>query len=185
MGAGDCFEELRALCTELRLDDWVRFTGRVPDDAVFTALSTADVGLSPDPKNPLNDVSTMNKTMEYMSFELPVVAFDLRETRVSAGEAAIYATPNDVDAYAAAIVELLEDESLRHSMGALGRARVEAELAWRHQRDHYVGVYDTLVHGGVRAEAAEPAEVELLGRSRHPLGQPAGQVAADSPPRKD
>ena len=59
-------------------------------------LSTADVGISPDPKNPLNDVSTMNKTMEYMAFGLPVVAFDLRETRISAGDAAVYATPNDV-----------------------------------------------------------------------------------------
>ena len=62
---------------------------------VARILSTADVGLSPDPKNPLNDVSTMNKTMEYMAFELPVVAFDLRETRVSAGDAAVYVEPND------------------------------------------------------------------------------------------
>ncbi len=63
-------------------------------------MSTADLGLSPDPKNPLNDVSTMNKTMEYMAFELPVVAFDLRETRVSAGDAGVYVTPNDVHDYA-------------------------------------------------------------------------------------
>ena len=62
----------------------------MPDETVADVLSTADVGLCPDPKNPLNDVSTMNKTMEYMAFGLPVVAFDLRETRVSAGEAASY-----------------------------------------------------------------------------------------------
>ena len=62
-------------------------------------ISTADIGLSPDPKNPLNDVSTMNKTMEYMAFELPVVAFDLVETRVSAQDAAVYATPDEVDEY--------------------------------------------------------------------------------------
>ena len=46
----------------------------------------------------------MNKTMEYMAFELPVVAFDLRETRVSAADAAVYVTPNDVREYAEAIV---------------------------------------------------------------------------------
>ena len=63
-------------------------------------MSTADIGLSPDPKNALNDVSTMNKTMEYMAYELPVVAFDLVETRVSAQDAAVYATPNQVDEYA-------------------------------------------------------------------------------------
>ena len=69
---------------------------------VAQVLSTADVGLCPDPQNPLNDVSTMNKTMEYMAFGLPVVAFDLRETRVSAGDAAVYVEPNDVGGYARA-----------------------------------------------------------------------------------
>ena len=80
----------------LNLTEYVTFTGRIPDADVSAILSTADVGISPDPKNPLNDVSTMNKTMEYMAFALPVVAFDLRETRISAGDAAVYATPNDV-----------------------------------------------------------------------------------------
>ena len=96
IGSGDCFDDLVALRDELGLADHVEFTGRVPDEFVTRILSTADVGLSPDPKNPLNDVSTMNKTMEYMAFELPVVAFDLRETRVSRGDAGVYVTPNDV-----------------------------------------------------------------------------------------
>jgi hypothetical protein len=48
--------------------------------ALIIVLSTADIGLSPDPKNPFNDLSTMNKSMEYMAFGLPAVAFDLRET---------------------------------------------------------------------------------------------------------
>jgi len=127
IGSGDCFRDLVTLRDEL---------GRV--------MSTADVGLSPDPKNPLNDVSTMNKTMEYMAFELPVVAFDLRETRVSAGDAAVYVTPNDVHEYARAIVALMDDEDRRAQMGKWGRARVERELAWSHQRRAYLGVYRRL-----------------------------------------
>jgi glycosyltransferase involved in cell wall biosynthesis len=152
IGAGDCFEELTALRDELGLGGYVEFTGRAPDELVFRVLSTADIGLSPDPKNPLNDLSTMNKTMEYMAFEVPVVAFDLRETRVSAGDAGVYVPPNDVSLYAGAIVELLDDEPRRRVMGALGRARVEEELAWRHQRPAYVGVYDRLL--GARQAAA-------------------------------
>jgi glycosyltransferase involved in cell wall biosynthesis len=144
MGSGDCFEQLVALRDELGLADFVTFTGRVPDDVVTSVLSTADVGLSPDPKNPLNDVSTMNKTLEYMSFRLPVVAFDLRETRVSAADAAVYATPNRIDSYAQAIVDLLDDAARRRVMGAIGRQRVESELSWDHQRDRYVAVYDRL-----------------------------------------
>ncbi len=145
VGTGDCFSDLVALRDELGLAAHVEFTGRAPDDLLFRVLSTADIGLSPDPKNPLNDVSTMNKTMEYMAFELPVVAFDLRETRVSAGDAGVYVEPNDVVLYAKATVELLDDEPRRRSMGAVGRQRVERELAWRHQRGAYVDVYDRLV----------------------------------------
>ena len=130
--------------TSLAWPDHVEFTGRAPDELVARIMSTADVGLSPDPKNPLNDVSTMNKTMEYMAFGLPVVAFDLRETRVSAGDAAVYVEPNDVHEYAEAIVALLDDEPRRALMGKLGRDRVEQELAWAHQERAYLGVYELL-----------------------------------------
>ena len=141
IGSGDCFDELVALRDELGLAGHVEFTGRAPDDLVARILSTADLGLSPDPKNPLNDVSTMNKTMEYMAYELPVVAFDLRETRVSAGDAAVYVTPNDVHEYASAVAELMDDAPRRHQLGKLGRIRVEQELAWSHQERAYLGVY--------------------------------------------
>jgi glycosyltransferase involved in cell wall biosynthesis len=144
IGGGDCFDEVVALRDELGLGDHVEFTGRVPDEAVEKVMSSADVGLSPDPKNPLNDVSTMNKTMEYMAYELPVVAFDLQETRVSAGEAAVYVEPNDVEKYARAIVDLLDDVPRRRRMAAFGRRRVELVLAWNHQKKAYLAVYDNL-----------------------------------------
>ncbi|MGH3150134.1 MAG: glycosyltransferase family 4 protein [Streptosporangiaceae bacterium] len=144
IGSGDCFNDLVALRDELGLAGVVEFTGRAPDELVTRILSTADIGLSPDPKNPLNDLSTMNKSMEYMAFELPVVAFDLRETRVSTGDAAVYVKPNDVREYAEAIVGLLDDEQKRARLGKLGRARVEQELAWSHQERAYLGVYQRL-----------------------------------------
>jgi glycosyltransferase involved in cell wall biosynthesis len=148
IGKGDCFDDLVALRDELGLAGHVEFTGRAPDEFVGRILSTADVGLSPDPKNPLNDLSTMNKTMEYMAFELPVVAFDLRETRVSAGDAGVYVEPNDVHKYATAIVALMDDEPRRAMLGKLGRARVEQELAWDHQARAYLGVYRRMTGNG-------------------------------------
>ncbi|TCC23699.1 glycosyltransferase WbuB [Kribbella speibonae] len=144
MGGGDSFDDVVALRDELGLTDYVEFTGRVPDETVRAVMSTADLGLSPDPKNPLNDVSTMNKTMEYMAFELPVVAFDLVETKVSAADAAVYVEPNDVAQYGEAIVELLDDQVRRRRMAKLGRDRVERVLAWRHQQKAYLEVYDHL-----------------------------------------
>jgi glycosyltransferase involved in cell wall biosynthesis len=152
IGKGDSFDELVALRDELNLGDHVEFTGRAPDELVRRVMSTADVGLSPDPKNPLNDVSTMNKTMEYMAFELPVLAFDLRETRVSAAAAGVYVTPNDVHEYATALVELMDDVPRRARLGKLGRVRVEQHLAWGHQRVAYLDVYRRLT--GRAASAA-------------------------------
>jgi len=148
IGSGDCYDELVALRDELGLAGTVEFTGRAPDELVMRIMSTAQAGLSPDPKNPLNDVSTMNKTMEYMAFGLPVVAFDLRETRVSAGDAAVYVQPNDERQYAEAIVALLDDEPRRALMGKLARERVEQELAWSHQESTYLGVYKRVLGEG-------------------------------------
>jgi glycosyltransferase involved in cell wall biosynthesis len=145
MGAGDSYLELVSLRDELGLQEYVELPGRVPDSFVRKVLSTADLGLCPDPLNPLNDVSTMNKTMEYMAFGLPVVAFDLRETRVSAGEAAVYVEPNEVDLFAKVVVGLLDHPELRGPMGELGRERVVNELAWEHQRRAYLRVFDELV----------------------------------------
>jgi glycosyltransferase involved in cell wall biosynthesis len=152
MGGGDCYADLVAQRDRLGLAGYVDLPGRVPDSTVTAVFSTAEVGLSPDPLNPLNDVSTMNKTMEYMAFGLPVVAFDLRETRVSAQDAARYVDPGDVEGYARAIVELLDHPEERQEMGRRGRERVEQQLAWEHQSVAYVGVFDEL-SGRVRSRS--------------------------------
>ncbi|CRK49507.1 Putative glycosyltransferase (fragment) [Rhodococcus sp. RD6.2] len=141
MGAGDAFDDLVALSEQLGLADMVEFPGRVPDEYVVRCLSTADVCLSPDPLNPLNDVSTMNKVVEYMAMARPVVSFDLVEARVSAGDAALYAAPNDEAAFAAAVDELLDDPERRSRMGQAGRARVEQGLSWTESRRALLGFY--------------------------------------------
>jgi glycosyltransferase involved in cell wall biosynthesis len=152
MGAGDCYAELTALRDRLGLQDYLELPGRVPDDLVLEVLSTADLGLSPDPKNPLNDLSTMNKTMEYMAFGLPVVAFDLKETRVSAADAAVYVPDGDIPGFAQAVVDLLDDEAARASRGRTGRRRIDSELGWPHQRASYLAVYRGLTGWPERVE---------------------------------
>lgn len=94
-----------------------------------------------DLKTPLNDVSTINKTMEYMAYALPSVSFDLIETQVSGGDSVLYVPSGDVGAFADAVERLLEDPDLRISMARRARARVSAELDWRPQAMAYVGVY--------------------------------------------
>ena len=73
------------------LEAYFTFTGALYGDDLLAALNVIDIGVSPDPKNPMNDISTMNKVMEYMTLEKPLVQFDLTEGRVSAGDASLYA----------------------------------------------------------------------------------------------
>ena len=79
-------------------------------------LSTADVCVAPDPKDALNDISSMNKIVEYMAVGKPIVAFDLREMRISADAAAVYVAANDVAAFGDAIVQLLGPPQQRADM---------------------------------------------------------------------
>ncbi|BBY59368.1 glycosyltransferase family 4 protein [Mycolicibacterium sarraceniae] len=148
MGAGDSYDDMVALSSQLGLDDVVAFPGRVPDEYVQRCLSTADVCLSPDPRNPLNDVSTMNKVLEYMAMSRPIVSFDLIEARHSAGEAAIYVPANDEAAFAQAISDLLEDPARRAEMGQIGRTRLEEQLSWEFSRQQLVGFYRHLIPNG-------------------------------------
>ena len=144
MGFGDCYDDLRAMCTRLGLDDCVTFTGRANLETIADELSLADVGLCPDLKSPLNDVSTMNKTMEYMAYALPSVAFDLVETRVSGGDTVLYVPSGDATAFADQVERLLDDDDLRCAMGREARRRVSEELDWNAQAVRYRSVFERL-----------------------------------------
>lgn len=145
IGDGDHAPALRTMARELGIQADVLFTGRVSDAELVRYLSTADVCLSPDPANGLNEFHTMNKTMDYMALGKPVVAFDLAETRTSADTAALYATPNDVGEFAAQIERLLDDPALREQLGQEGRRRVVEALAWEHSIPSLLAAYDTVL----------------------------------------
>ena len=175
MGFGDCLEQLRADCTARGLDDVVTFTGRVDRAQIAEHLSTADVGLCPDAKSPLNDVSTMNKTMEYMAYALPSVCFDLVETRVSGGDTVLYAPAGDVTGFTDHVERLLDDEELRVGLGLRARQRVCDALDWRQQAEVYVSVFRDLlgpVLQAPRPRAAAEAVRPVGDADRDELGRP-------------
>ena len=141
VGGGPSLAGLRTLVREQGLAEHITFTGRAPDQDLFEVLSTMDVGVNPDRVNAMNDKSTMNKIMEYMSLGKPIVQFDVTEGRVSAGNASLYALANDPVDMAEKIMSLLDDPARRATMGALGRTRVERELSWDHQVQPLLAAY--------------------------------------------
>jgi glycosyltransferase involved in cell wall biosynthesis len=151
VGAGTELEKLRSLTRDLGLDAYVTFTGRVSDEVLLEVLNTADVCVNPDVVNEMNDKSTMNKIMEYMAVAKPIVQFELKEGRVSAGEASLYARPNDPVDLAERILSLLDDPERRATMGKLGRARVEKDLSWQRQVPELLRAYETVFERVERA----------------------------------
>ena len=148
VGGGTSLQEMQDLSEALCVSDYVTFTGRVPDEQMLAMLNTADVCVNPDVANEMNDISTMNKIMEYMALGKPIVQFDLTEGRFSAQDASLYARKNDPKDLAEKILALLENESLRSEMGQFGRARVENELEWRYEAPKLLAAYEAL---GARA----------------------------------
>lgn len=168
VGDGDAMPTVRKRAAELGIDDRVLFTGYIQDAArVVEIIASCDVCLSPEPRNRLNESSTFVKVAEYMAVGRPVVAFDLYETRKTAGDAATYAVSDDAQAFADAIDDLLNDESKRQRLGALGRERVLAQLGWEHSERALLAAYDrAMVRAGMR---------HRQGRLVSPAATPAGE----------
>ncbi len=144
MGDGEQLAVLQELTSKLGLEEYVFFMGWLQREEMLHYLAICDIGLTPDPSNELNDRSTMLKTMEYMATSKPIVAFDLPETRISAQEAALYATHNSISEFADHIETLLNDTDLRVTMGRIGRQRVEEELCWERTSLYLLQAYSTL-----------------------------------------
>lgn len=141
VGGGPALDDLKAQAADLGLADHVTFTGRAPDEVLFSVLSSADVCVNPDRVNDMNDKSTMNKIMEYMAFSKAMVQFNVTEGRFSARDASLYAAENDTTDMADKLLELIDDPDRAAQMGAYGRQRVISDLSWDYQVDTLVAAY--------------------------------------------
>jgi glycosyltransferase involved in cell wall biosynthesis len=159
IGSGDAEASLRALASELGIEEQVWFTGRINDPNTIRAyLSSADICVQPDPSSPLNDKSTMIKIVEYMALGKPTVAFDLPETRISGGDSAIYVSNDDELEFARQVCGLLDDPVRRQRLGEIGRMRVVTALAWEYSVSELLRAYREGLGFAGEHRAVEPAQ---------------------------
>ncbi|MCI0714051.1 MAG: glycosyltransferase family 4 protein [Chloroflexi bacterium] len=142
IGPGDDLESLMQLAESLNIRDKIWFTGYQPEPRWRELLSSVDVCFVPDPANPLNEKSTMMKMMDYMALGKPIVAYDLTENRISGGDAVLYARPGEPEDLARQLMRLIEDESLRKSLGEEGRRRIQSHLAWEYSAENLRNLYE-------------------------------------------
>jgi glycosyltransferase involved in cell wall biosynthesis len=153
VGSGTELDKLKAMARELRVEDFVTFTGFLSGEPLLRAFSTFDVGVIPDPKNVYNDKISMNKVFEYMSLGIPFVQFDLIEGRRVAGGAALYAADNCPKNLASQLCRLVDEPALRAELAATGQARAREQLDWGVERSRLLAAYEMAL--GQKAKAIE------------------------------
>ena len=144
IGNGPEWEELVKYAQKLQLQDYVLFTGRIPDREMIEYISICDVCVNSDVVNEFNDKSTMNKVLEYMVLGKPIVQFDMKEARYSAQDASLYAKSNDTKDFAKKILTLLDNEAQRKKMGEIGKERIKKELSWENSERSLIEAYTHL-----------------------------------------
>ena len=144
VGGGTELESLKNMAKNLNIENYITFTGRVPDETLMEILSTADVCVNPDVVNEMNDKSTMNKIMEYMALGKPIVQFEMIEGRFSARDASLYAEPNNYQSLMEKIIEVLDNPELGKKMGDYGRNRVVSMLQCKHEIPKLLAAYKAL-----------------------------------------
>jgi glycosyltransferase involved in cell wall biosynthesis len=149
LGDGECLDELRSMSAELGLEQWVHFPGWLPEDQVFAYLASADLGIDTSLQEEVSPV----KAMEYMALGLPVICFDLQETRRITAGAAVLVPPADTDTLAKELLTLLDDPQARNRLGCTGRRRVREELAWERQAVGYLAAIRRAAARGARTAA--------------------------------
>lgn len=145
VGGGTHLDDIKELAKQMNLTDSFDFYGRVDDETMLKVLNTADVCVNPDKPTAMNDLSTMNKIMEYMALKKPIVQFTLKEGMFSAQKASLYAKNTDPIDFAEKIIYLLDNDAIRKEMGNYGYKRVVNELSWEYESKNLVKVYHKIL----------------------------------------
>jgi len=141
IGDGTELAKIKNISKEMELEDYVDFYGRVDDTTMVEILNTADVCVNPDRPTEMNNLSTMNKIMEYMALKKPIVQFTLKEGKLSAQAASLYAENTSSKDFADKIIWLLENNDERIRMGEYGYERVVNNLSWEHESQNLLNLY--------------------------------------------
>lgn len=102
VGTGDVEDKLKDLTNELKLNDKVKFTGRIALEDLMQITSTADLGISLEDKAGDNyNFGLPNKLFDYINAEIPVLVASLDEmvkviNKYKVGEIAINDKPEDI-----------------------------------------------------------------------------------------
>ncbi|NEU09991.1 glycosyltransferase family 4 protein [Flavihumibacter sp. R14] len=162
VGGGTELLKIKSLAKELEVSEFVDFYGRVDDTILIEILNTADVCVNPDRPTIMNNLSTMNKIMEYMALRKPIVQYSLKEGQFSAQKASLYASNTDPEDFANKVVYLIDNVDLRNEMGEYGYRRVVNELSWEYESKRLIAFYNRILERDDRFSLNETVSPSVL-----------------------
>lgn len=145
IGDGTELPKIKEIAREMNLENFVDFYGRVDDKTMVEILNSSDVCVNPDRPTEMNNLSTMNKIMEYMALKKSIVQFTLKEGKLSAQEASLYAENTETEDFAEKILWLLDNTRERLRMGNLGYERIINKLSWEHESKKLLNLYQKVL----------------------------------------
>jgi glycosyltransferase involved in cell wall biosynthesis len=145
VGGGSYLNEIIGLSSEMGLNEFVDFYGKVPYETMIPIINSADVCVDPDPLTEMNNLSTMNKIMEYMALKKPIVQYDLKEGRFSAQNASLYAECGDIKDFADKIMQLIDNPEQRVIMAENGYKRILNEISWNCESIKLINFYKSIL----------------------------------------
>ena len=153
-GKGWLYEETLNTVKELKLENKVRFLGRVSDLELITLYSLADVFAFPSFFEGFGI-----PPLEAMACGAPVITSNTSSLPEVTGDAAILVDPLDTHALANAISRLLGDEQLQEDLRQKGFLQVQ-QYTWSNAAHKMLSVYQKL-HNGVK-DFSEEAEMNTV-----------------------
>ena len=164
----------------------------VPHGEVAARVSQARIGFIPLPDLPKFQHNIPTKLFEFMLLGMPTVLSDLPPSRpfVGDGTCAVMVRPDDIQGYAQAIIDLLQDEARARDMGNAARARVVERFSWERESEQLLRLYADLmrgsgrVAGGVHADAASGAQRAAGEAAAAECGEPSAVSGVSEAPAR-
>jgi glycosyltransferase involved in cell wall biosynthesis len=130
----------RQMASDLGLDGWVTFTGKIQYEQAPSFLALGDIATAPK----ISTTESSGKILNYMAMEMPTVAFDVPVSREFLGAFGVYAEPGNPIALADAIHSLLNDPETTQSLGRSSRLRAAEFYSWEQAGRQILAIYDQL-----------------------------------------
>ena len=149
VGAGETYEECKALAARHGLADRILHPGLVPGAEVDKVYSVIDVLAYPRRSLRVTELVTPLKPLEAMAMTKAVIASDVGGLRelVRDEQTGLLFRSGQVDDLAAKITRLVDDPDLRQTLGKQARERVSLERDWRDLVRRYDPVYEAASRG--------------------------------------